>query len=337
MSQRNKKIVTLKDVALRTGFTVNTVSRVMNHRDNIAPQTRELILKTAKELGYVGNSLAGSLRSGMSGTVAIIISDVSNPLFGILVKEIDALLRKMDYCAFVLNTNEKEDLEEKAIYLALNKKVDGVIICPTQHTHDALNLFDANGVPYVLMGRCFGTPEENCVTWDDKKGGYLATTHLIRKGHRSILLLNGPQYISSAKERLAGYQQALAEHDIPFDPGLVRQCRLTSQNARALISKQLCDGPKFTAVFAFNDLIAFEAISALNDLGYRVPEDIAVVGFDNIQSKLSLPFPLTTVDTPKTEMAHRAVELLLDRIKDTNRIHEHHILLDTSIVVRQST
>ena len=200
MAPKTKHVITLKDIANDTGFSINTVSRVLNNKDNIADKSREQILRSAQKLGYVKNSLAGSLRSGSSGTIAIIISDVSNPIFGSLVKEIDALLRMKNYCAFILNTNEEKDLEQNAVYVAIGKKVDGVILCPNQQSRASIDLLTANNVPYVLMGRHFENEPENAVVWDDRRGGYLATTYLIRTGRKDILFLNGPQYISSSKE-----------------------------------------------------------------------------------------------------------------------------------------
>lgn len=337
MALHNNRIITLKDIARRTGFSINTVSRVMNNRDNIALDTREKIMSVAAEMGYVKNSLAGSLRSGTSGTIAVIISDVSNPLFGNLVKTIDSVLREYNYCTFVMNTDENEELEKAAVYLAISKKVDGIILCPTQQNRAAIDLIVANNIPYVLMGRTFDNPNDTSVVWDDWQGGYLATNHLILKGHRSILLLNAPEYISSAQKRLAGYREALKKNNIEFDPRLVKQCNLIHSNVSSLVSRQWCDGPKFTAVFAFNDLIAFETIQVLTDLGYYVPENIAVIGFDNLQSRLPLPCPLTTVSTPKAKMAQKVAELLIDKITEESKTHEKCIVLDTSIVVRQST
>lgn len=334
------KIVTLKDIAEKTGFTANTVSRVLKNKENISPKTRALILDTAKEMGYVGNSLAGSLRSGLSGTIAVIISDVSNPFFGIMVKEIDNVLLKNNYCTIVLNTDENYELEEKAIYLALSKRVDGVILCPTQRSRADLHLFAANNVPYVLMGRRFEEAADDYVVWDDQKGGYLATTHLVRQGHRRILFLNGPDYISSAKERLAGYKKALSEGGIPFDPKLVRQVTVTSKNTTQMLTHLIDDGVEFSAIFAFNDLMALEAVNVLMQHGYQIPGDIAVVGFDNIQSKLILPFQLTSVSTPKTKMARTAVEILLERIRskdDAGAQARHQVVLNTSLVVRGSS
>lgn len=337
MAPKTKHVITLKDIANDTGFSINTVSRVLNNKDNIADKSREQILRSAQKLGYVKNSLAGSLRSGSSGTIAIIISDVSNPIFGSLVKEIDALLRMKNYCAFILNTNEEKDLEQNAVYVAIGKKVDGVILCPNQQSRASIDLLVANDVPYVLMGRHFDNQEDDTVVWDDRRGGYLATTHLIRKGRKDILFLNGPEYISSSKERLMGYKKALSENGIPFDDRLVKECPIISSNILSLISKQLCDGPKFNALFAFNDLIALESVLALQQLGFRVPEDIAVIGFDNIQSRLPMPMQLTTINIPITETAQQVVNLLISQIRGDEQATPKHIVLDTDLVVRQST
>lgn len=336
-NESRKSIVTLKDISLRTGYTINTVSRALKGKDDIAEPTRKLITDTAKELGYIGNSLAGALRSGVTRTIAVIISDVSNPLFGIMAKEIEAELRKKNYCTFVLNTNEKYELEEQAIYLALSKKVDGIILCPTQRKKDDLDLLRAQGIPFVLMGRRFAEYPADYVIWDDVKGGYLATSHLIERGHREILFLNGPKYISSAQDRLEGYKKALSENGIDFSDKLVKEIKITSKSCTEIIKKLINDGIKFTSVFAFSDLIAWETIEALNRLGYNVPQDIAVAGFDNIQSKLHLPFPLTTVSSPKVKMAHKAVEVLLNKINEKNGTKKNNHVIDTELVVRSST
>lgn len=330
------KTVTMKDIAIQTGFSINTISRALKDKDDISVQTKELIADTAKKLGYIGNSLASSMRSGETGTIAVIVSDVSNPLFGIMVKEIETELRKSNYCTFVLNSDENYTREEEAIKLALSKKVDGVIICPTQSDKEDIEMLSKNGIPFVLMGRHFDDIETDCVVWDDRKGGYLATSHLIEKGHREILFLNGPDYISSARERLEGYQKALSENNLEFNNNLVQKTMVNSKNCLTVFKKLADNKVGFSAVFTFNDVLAWEAISALKKLGIRVPEDIAVVGFDNIQSKLQIPFLLTTVSTPKSLMAKKSVELILNKINGKNHKIVKHVI-DTKLVLGDST
>jgi len=333
-SQRNK--VTLKDIAEKTGFTVTTVSRALKEKDGISETTKELIKKTAKEMNYIDNVLAGALRSGQTKTIAIILGDISNPHFAITVKEMEIVARKRHYNTFIVNTDEDAKIEQQAIYMALSKNVDGIILCPTQNSHENIELLQHNGLPFVLCGRHFADEEHNYVICNDQKGGYLATKHLIDLGHDRILLLNGPTYISSAAERLAGYQQALAEHNIEFSKELVRTVSVKSGQCSKVITRILGEGLQFSAIFAFSDMIANEVIYTLQENGVKVPQDVAVVGFDNIQAKLFFPFPLTTI-SPTQSIARKAIHLLLKIMKGVGQEKHHHEIIDTSLIVRAST
>ena len=311
----NRSPVTLKDISQRTGYSVNTISHALNGKKDISDKTRKLIAETAEEMGYIRNSLAGGLRSGITGTIAVIVSDISNPLFGIMVKEMEILLRKWNVNLFIMNTNEDAATEEKAILSALGHNVDGLIICPTQKDSDILHRLDMEHVPYVLLGRKpNGESASNYVVWDDFQGGYEATKYLISLGHKRILCLSGPSYISSAKERLAGYHQALYEAGIPLCPELIHEVQPVGEDLKEILTDSFALPDGFTAVFAFSDMIAWETIYQLNELGKKVPEDISVVGFDGIQSKMPFPCKLTTILTPKTKMATQVVKTLMNLI-----------------------
>jgi LacI family transcriptional regulator len=337
-NQQGNKKVTLQDIAIKTGFTKNTVSRALRNKPEIAAATRKLINDTAKEMGYITNTIAGSLRSGVTRTIAIILGDISNPHFGIMAKEVEIALRRHSYNTFVLNTDEKYEIEEQAVYSALSKKVDGVILCPTQANIEAVKLLKKNGIPFVLWGRYFEEePETDYVVCNDFKGGYLATQHLIERGHREILCLTGPSYISSARERLAGYQKALQEKGIGYCPDLIRETSVTTGECRQVIKKALEEKVKFTAVFAFSDMIAWEAIYTLNRHGIRVPQDVGVIGFDNIQSRMYLPFPLTSISYSKKKMSRRAVDILLKKMNHPEPDRYFHEVIDPGIVIREST
>jgi LacI family transcriptional regulator len=311
----NRSPVTLKDISQRTGYSVNTISHALNGKKDISDKTRKLITETAEEMGYIRNSLAGALRSGITGTIAVIVSDISNPLFGIMVKEMERLLRKWDINLFIMNTNEDAATEEKAVLSALSHNVDGLIICPTQKNSNILHRLDQEHVPYVLLGR---KPNEegtsNYVVWDDMQGGYEATKYLLSLGHQRILCLSGPSYISSARERLAGYHKALYEAGIPLRPELIHEVQPVGEDLKGILTDSLALRDGFTAVFAFSDMIAWETVYQLNELGKKVPEDISVVGFDGIQSKMPFPCKLTTILTPKTKMATLVVKTLMNLI-----------------------
>lgn len=329
--------VTMKDIAEKTGFTINTVSRALKDKDDISEATRKLIKDTAKSMGYISNSIAGALRSGATKSIAVILGDISNPHFSIIVKEIETAARKHGYSTFIINTEENSSLEYEAISSALGKKVDGIIICPTQRSKENIEFLKKAGVPFVLIGRYFSDIETDYVVCDDVNGGYQATMHLIEKGHKRILMLNGPSYISSAAERHEGYRKALGDSGIQYDKSLVYEMSITAGESKRIVRKILEEGIKFTAVFAFSDMIAWETIHVLHKYGIKVPQDVAVIGFDNIQSKLSFPFPLTSISTSKSKMSRRAVDILLKRINNNNETGVINAVIDTKVVAREST
>lgn len=332
----SKRPVTLKDIAAATGFSINTVSHALKDREDISCATREAIKKTAKEMGYIGNASARFLRSGVSKLIAIILGDLSNPHFSIMVKEIETCLRREGYVSFVMNTDEKPEVERQAIMAAVERNADGILLCPTQNNRENLAYLQNTGIPFVLIGRRF--PQEGCsyVVCDDENGGYAAARHLLLLGHRRILFLNGPASISSARERLDGYFRAHQELQVPVDRALILPTPVTlgKINCRRVGSVVRTHGA--TAVLAFSDLIAWEAISALREEGLHVPEDVSVVGFDNIQSKYPFPVQLTSVTSSKTTMARRASSLLLRMLKN-RALPPEQLVLGTQLVVRDTT
>jgi len=329
--------VTLKHIAERTGYTANTISRALKDKDDIAAETRKRIQETAREMGYIGDSIAGALRTGTTRTIAVILGDISNPHFAIIAREIEASARKHHYSTIILNTDEDSEIEAEAVRSALSRKVDGIIICPTQGSQENLRFLMRQGVPFVLIGRHFPGVEAESVVCDDLKGGRLATEHLLARGHRRILFLNGPAHISSAMERVEGYRAALAQAGIPFDERLVRQIPIVAGDCRHVIYQAIDEQVGFTAIIAFSDLIAWEAMYALQKRGLQNPRDYAIVGFDNIQSKFFFPFPLTSVGSSKSTMARKAFNLLLRRLNTGAEPAVWKNVLDTALVVRESS
>lgn len=333
---KNSK-TTLKHIAEKTGYSVNTVSRALRGKDDIAKETKESIMQVADELGYVNNMLASSLRLGYTKTIAVILGDVSNPHFSILMKEIEEQARAYDYSSFLINTNEEEELEEKAIRDAINKNVDGIIICPTQRSKRNILTLQSRNIPFVLLGRHYPELDTDYVVCNDELGGYQATKHLLDKGHRRILFLNGPHYISSAEERLNGYIRAYEESGIGYDESLVHEIPTDTRMREEAFQTILKDRSQFTAIFAFNDVMAWEAWSLLYENGVSVPRDCSIIGFDHIQSKLALPYRLSTISSYKTRMSTLAVDLLVSRMKgDDIEGQENHVVIDTRLVVGET-
>lgn len=317
--KRQKRTVTLKDLAEKTGYSINTVSRALRNKDDIAEDTVDRIKQTAREMGYINNTIASSLRLGYTNTIAVILGDISNPHFSIMTKEIENHGREYGYSTFLLNTNENSEQERSAIKTAINKNVDGIIICPTQEDNSNISFLMQSGVPFIQIGRYTEGLDANYVVCDDIQGGYLAAKHLIENGHHRILFLNGPSYISSAKERYKGYLKAHEEAGLSVDSKLVRTVSLSQSNVSDILEELKKDKIKFTGVFAFSDSLAWEAWTWFHNHGYSVPQDVSIIGFDHIQSRMAIPFQLTTISSYKAKMSITAVDCLHCKINPDHK------------------
>ena len=336
MNGREKRRIKLTDIAAKTGYTVGTISKALQNKEGISLETREAIMKAAKEIGYIANAQAGGLRSGSSKTIAIIVSDIANPLFSIEIKICVEELEKHGYRAIVMGTEERPEREEQAVISALSKNVDGVLLCPTQKDTRSIELLRKNGMPFVLMGRRFEDTQDDYVVCDDERGGYLAGKHLAQLGHRRVLVISADPHISSSRERLSGFCRAMEEEGIPVDPRLIIHSDASAHDSGRMIDELLAGDPDFTAIFTFSDYIAWEVIYALNRHGIQVPRDVSVMGFDDIQSHIRFPPPLTTVHFPKRLVSGNSVELLLKRIARVGDTPVQQVL-DAYLVVRETT
>jgi len=336
MAGKQKRRVKLTDIAERTGYTVGTISKALQNKEGISQETREAIMKAAKEVGYIANAQAGGLRSGSSKTIAIIVSDIANPLFSIEIKICVEELEKQGYRAIVMDTEERPEREEQAVISALSKNVDGVLLCPNQKSTDSIELLRQNGMPFVLMGRRFENSEDDYLVCDDVRGGYLAGQHLAKLGHKRVLVISADPNISSSRERLQGFCQAMEEHGVPVDPKLIIHSDASAHDSGRMIDELLAGDADFTAIFTFSDYIAWEVIYALNRHGLQVPRDVSVMGFDDIQSHIRFPPPLTTVHYPKRMISSKSVELLLKRITRGGDTPVQEVL-DSYLVVRETT
>lgn len=227
-ARRNTGSVTLKDIAQATGFSANTVSRALADKPDISEETKKVIREKASEMGYIANALASFLRSGVSRNIAIIVGDISNPHFSVMVKEMQTLLQRKGYNSIIFNTDEKAAMERQAITTSLSQNVDGIILCPAPGGEENIRFLQMHDKPFVMIGRHFSGQDASYVVCDDVNGGYAATRYLLERGHRNILFLNGPGGISSSAERLKGYRKALEEAGIAWRSELVHTVPLTS-------------------------------------------------------------------------------------------------------------
>ncbi len=320
--------VKLKHIAEKAGVSINTVSRALNDKKDISEKTKGKIRSIAKDMGYIPDAVAGSLRRGSTKTIAVIIPDILDPLMAIWVKDIATRLGKEGYNIFVLNTDEDYKRENEAVMLALSKKVDGIIICPCQKDNKDIIFLNKKKLPFVLLGRRFTNISTDYVVSDDIRGGYIAAKYLLDQGRKKILFLNGHRYISSADERYQGYKKAFQERGYRLEPSLIHEIDNTSGNSIKAIKKIIGKGIGFDGVFAFSDLMAWEVIYFLQKIGKDIPKEIEVVGYDNIQSRFYYPYSLTSINYPKRKAAYLAVEILLGRISslDEKAAYSQHVI-----------
>ena len=331
----NMKYITLKMVAEKAEVSVNTASRAINNRPDINLETKKRVLRIAKELGYIRNAAAVALRTKKTGTIGVVIADNRNPFYAEVLNGMEEAAREKNYHIILANTQRDYKKEEEAINLLLAKRVDGLLITPVQDKDDDIrNLIDAN-IPFVVVGRDFENIEVDAIYNNEAKGGFLATEYLIKKGHKRIALIDGFLYKSPAKNRLEGYKKALNKYRIPLDDSLISVGDINIEDGHERTKQMLEKNLGFTAIFAYNDMMAFGSMQAIKEKGLRIPEDIGLVGYDDIPFSSLISPALTTIRLKKQELGIESVKLLLSNING-NREKPKKIMLDVDIIVRKT-
>lgn len=327
-----KKFVTIKDIAERAGVSINTVSRALNNKPDVSQETREKVLRIARELGYIKNSGAIAFRKGATRTIGVIFEDSSNPFYAEVFRGIEATARKYGYQVILMNTERDYIRERQAVETLLGKRVDGIIISPTQFGSEDIDQLQKLNFPFVILGVHFEKIMLDEVYSDDFKGGYLATKHLLERGRKKILMLNGYMYKSVAQMRYNGYLKALREFGVePYYMVEIEEGYESAFN-KIMELKDL----EYDAIFCFNDVFAIAALKALRILGRKVPEDVAVVGYDDISYAEFVHPTLTTVRIDKYLEGVIAFEMLYERLSGI-REEPKQVVLDVELIVREST
>jgi len=326
---------TLKDIGKEIGVSATTVSRALNNKPDISYETKQKIKEVAERLGYSPNALARSLKAKKTGSIGVLIADIADAFFAPIVKGIENTAREMGYSIILCDTSEEYEQEKIALEMMLEKRVDGLLITPSQTEYKDILELKRRKIPFVLIGRYFDLVESDYVITDDIKGAFSAIDYLIKKGHKKILFINGPNYISSAKERLVGYKRALQENAILFDKSLVKEDALKMEDGYRIMKEVLSSGTKFTAVFAYCDFVILGVMQALEEAKLKVPEDIAIVGYDDVAFARFLQVPLTTVHIPKYELGKEAMRLLKKKIEGEIK-EPQNVILPTRLVIRKS-
>lgn len=328
---RSKTRVTLHDVAREAGVSKSTVSRMLDERlpTSDSPKARH-VREVARKLGYVRDLSAANLRRGSTGTIGVIVPRLTDTVMAMFYEAVSAAAAQQARFAIVATTDDNPEASRKAAEALIRRGVDGLILTTAREGDDLADELQERGIPFVFALRHSGKTAAS--VGDDQLGGYLATRHLIDLGHKRIGIIAGPDYASSSLGRLAGYRQALKEAGIAEAPELIMPSTFSIESgetaARALLN--LANPP--TAIFAINDNTAIGSMSAIAQAGLSVPQDISLVGYNDIPIVSRLPVPLTTVRMPFDRVAEVALQLLFDTQNSPEVIQ-----VTPSLIPRKST
>lgn len=305
---------TLKDIAREMNLSANTVSRALRDMPDIGTETKKAIKAAAQSMGYFPNIAASTLRTNRSMAIGVIVSDIANPIFSDMVKGIESTSKAAGYSLLLANTNENYEEEVRAVENMQRRNVDGIILFPSMIKDDLVRSLLRDKVPFVLAGRRFSGIKTNLVINDDIHGGYLAAQHLYNKGHRRFLYITGPLYISSAADRLEGFRKFLSEKGIADEALEVHESEASWTGSYQAMTVLLKNKLQATAIFAFSDFMAIGILRALHEHGLSVPDDVAIMGYDDIDyCELVIP-SLTTISMSKLELGKAAANMLFRQI-----------------------
>ncbi len=332
-------MATIRDVAERAGVSVSTVSHVINGTRRVSRETQERVQAAMTALHYQPNRLARSLRSRRTQTLGVLLPNSANPFFAQVLLGIEAAGYDHGYNVILGNANDDPRRELAYLDILLSKQVDGVVLVSTGAYGAALDFLMAHDAPVVMVdrspGEAYDSFQIDTVFVENTRGGVLATEYLLRLGHRAIGCISGPSLLTSSAERVIGYRQALIEAGVGVDETLIVAGDFQHESGYRACRELLARPSPPTALFVCNDLMAVGALCAAHEAGLRVPEDISIVGFDDIPlASFSVP-RLTTVAQPARQLGARAVALLVSRLKD-RQLPARHERLPVHLVERDS-
>lgn len=340
------KKTTIYDIAKKTNSSAATVSRVLSNSGYpVKEELAKKIKAVAKELNYIPNMIGRQLKTNNSMTLGVIIPTISNPFYSAVVAGVEEVAREYGYHVVLCNSSHNEELEKEYIHTMFEMQVEGLIISSISSEQKVLKRCISNGLKVVAIDQDLGELPINQIQFDYRRGGYLATKHLIDKGHRKIAYVTAPLDRPSRKQIYSGYKDALSEFGCEYKESWVQISKpqemktsgtaLEYKNGKQLAGQLLELDEKPTAIFACNDMTALGIINELTQRDVRVPDDISVIGFDNIEFGEMISPSLTTIDQPKDEMGRIACKMLLEWMTD-DRTSMGDMVLKPKIIERKS-
>ncbi len=333
------KRITISDVAKEAGVSMMTVSRAINNKDGISEATRQRILTIATEMGFQPSGLAQGLATQRTATVGLVVPDIANPFFALIARGIENVAYDNGYNVFLLNTDEDAEREMAALNSLWQKQVDGLILCSSRLAQTELNSW-LEKFPYVvLINRVLETAVSGVFTIniDDRDGAKQIMNYFIAAGHKNIAFVAGPEHSLSSQERLIGYQTSLQEHNLPFRPELIQHCVPDTDGgyeaALTLLQKDL----GITAVFAYNDLTATGVLRACLEQKQQVPQDIEIIGVDDIPLASLVSPTLSTLHIDKRELGTTAMQTLVRLMQNEQPSGKQQKIVKPTLILRRTT
>ncbi len=329
-------MVTIKDIARRVGVNPSVVSRALNDKYGVKEATKNLIIQTAREMGYYPNTAARSLVTRRTEMIGIMMADISEPFYAQIIKGMEFVANQTGYN--LMFSNSYESLENTSVLhkMIVAERVDGLVIVGSniEEKKFALTLLE-RGIPFVLVERNLTDPRINCVWVDNIQGAFQATQYLIEKGHRTIAHIAGNLQNQVTLDRIEGYKRALVENDLSPKEELIVHGKYFWQDGYKAMNEILHFHPDCTAVFVANDSMAYGVLQAIAEAGLSVPKDFAVIGFDDLEfSALTNP-PLTTIRQPRYEMGKRSLEILVNELNEGSN-DGVKVCLQSELIIRGS-
>jgi DNA-binding LacI/PurR family transcriptional regulator len=331
-----KKELTIVDVARHAGVSITTVSHALSGNRRVAEDTRARIERSIRELGYRPNPFARGLRTERSHMVALIVPDITNPYYPTLARGMQEALLSEGYQMFVGSSDGDGDRERSFLDDSLQRRVDGVALAAFATEARTLAPVLRAGIPVVSIGTTIQHRAVDLVRTDDVAGSRDATAHLIEKGYEPIGMIGGPQGTSPSDHRLEGYRAALVAAGVRFDPKIVAIGDFTRTGGEKAMRELLARERRPRAVFCANDLMAIGAMDAAREAGLRVPRDVALMGYDDIEAASLVTPALSTVVNPADEMGHECARLLLERMSDERGGARREVVIPHRLVLRAS-
>lgn len=329
--------VTIRDVAKRAGVAPVTVSRVINNSGIVSQKTRQSVETAIEELGYVPNMIGPSLRSQRTMTLALVVTDISNPFWTTVTRGVIDYAHNSGYSTILCNTDESEQKQDQYLQMLLRRRIDGILLVPVSSSPEPIKMIQRQGIPVVVLDRQVSGVDIDTVRADTEKGAYQLTEHLLSLGHRQITMLAGPTNVSTSTDRVKGFSRALEDFGLELCDTQIIWGDFSQESGYKLALSSLEKKPKPTALFAVNNFVAIGALKALKEKNYRVPDDIALVTVDDIPADLTVEPFLTVARQPAREMGKQAASLILECINgDIDRKYKH-VILPVDMIIRDSS